>query len=156
MRSMVLETIAAANAAYAIIKQCVQNGSELASAGKAIADFTTAKQDLEREAAKHGSNIDGSKSDLEVFLGLEDIKRKEDELRSAMQLYGRAGMYNDYVKFCSEARVARQKAAKEAQRLKTERIDNIIFWLYIAAVIGLGTFALGLVVWVLKEANSGV
>jgi len=98
-----LAEIAAANAAFAIIKTAIQNGSEITKVGKSIADFTNARDAIQRKAAKHGSNLDGSKSDLEEFLALDELKRKEAELRSMMQLYGRAGMYDDYVRFCAEA-----------------------------------------------------
>ena len=35
-----LAELAAANAAFAVIKQCVSNGKELANVGKSISDFT--------------------------------------------------------------------------------------------------------------------
>ena len=61
-----LAEIAAANAAFAIIKKCVENGSDIAKAGKAISDFTLNKDAAQRKVTvKHGSNLDGSKSDLE-------------------------------------------------------------------------------------------
>ena len=149
-----LAELAAANAAFAIIKKCVENGSELAKAGQAIADFTLNKDAVQKKAASKGSNLDGSKSDLEEFLALDELKRKEDELRSMMQLYGRANMYPDYVKFCAEARKARAEAAAEAKRLAMKRQDNILLIIYWAVCIGLGVFALGLFVYILKEASN--
>ena len=151
---MILESLAAANAAYAIIRQCVENGSEISKAGKAIADFTLAKDKVEQQARKRGSNLDGSKSDLEEFLALDELKRKEDELRSMMQLYGRANMYPDYVKFCAEARRQRAEAAAEAKRLAIKRQDDILLFIYWAACIGLGVFALGLFIYILMEASN--
>jgi len=151
---MILESLAAANAAYAIIRQCVENGSEISKAGKAIADFTLAKDKVEQQARKRGSNLDGSKSDLEEFLALDELKRKEDELRSMMQLYGRANMYPDYVKFCAEARRQRAEAKAEARRLAIEKQDNILQAVYWAVCIGLGIFAISLILYVIKEATS--
>lgn len=151
-----LAEIAAANAAFAIIKTAVQNGSEIAKVGKSIADFTNARDAIQRKANKHGSNLDGSKSDLEEFLALDEIKRKEDELRSMMQLYGRAGMYDDYVKFCAEARRKRKEAIEAAARKHQETVDFWIQAALVAAVIGLGGFALWLFAMVLIEANTNV
>jgi hypothetical protein len=151
---MVLESLAAANAAYAIIRKCVENGSELAKAGKAISDFTLAKDKVEKAARQRGSNLDGSKSDLEEFLALDELKRKEDELRSMMQLYGRANMYPDYVKFCAEARRQRAEAAAEAKRLAIKRQDDILLIIYWAACIGLGVFAICLFIYILMEASN--
>jgi len=150
---MILESLAAANAAYAIIRQCVENGSEISKAGKAIADFTLAKDKVEQQARKRGSNLDGSKSDLEEFLALDELKRKEDELRSMMQLYGRANMYPDYVKFCAEARRQRAEAAAEAKRLALKRQDDIILALYWAACIALGGVGLWLILYILWKSN---
>lgn len=150
---MILESLAAANAAYAIIRQCVENGSEISKAGKAIADFTLAKDKVEQQARKRGSNLDGSKSDLEEFLALDELKRKEDELRSMMQLYGRANMYTDYVKFCTEARRQRAEAKAEAKRLALKRQDDIILALYWAACIALGGVGLWLILYILWKSN---
>ena len=149
-----LAELAAANAAFAIIKKCVENGSDLAKAGKAISDFTLNKDAVQKKAQKQGSNLDGSKSDLDEFLALDELKRKEDELRSMMQLYGRANMYPDYVKFCAEARRQRAEAAAEAKRLAMKRQDNILLIIYWAACLGLGVFALGLFVYILLEAGN--
>jgi len=148
-----LAELAAANAAFAIIKQCVENGSELAKAGKAISDFTLNKDAVQKKAAAKGSNLDGSKSDLEEFLALDELKRKEDQLRSMMQLYGRANMYPDYVKFCAEARRQRAEAAAEAKRLALRRQDDIILALYWAACIALGGVGLWLILYILWKSN---
>ena len=78
-----LAELAAANAAFAVIKKCVENGSELAKAGKAISDFTLNKDAVQKKAAAKGSNLDGSKSDLEEFLALDELKRREVELFKA-------------------------------------------------------------------------
>ena len=149
-----LAELAAANAAFAIIKKCVENGSDLAKAGKAISDFTLNKDAVQKKAQKQGSNLDGSKSDLDEFLALDELKRKEDELRSMMQLYGRANMYPDYVKFCAEARRQRAEAKAEAKRLALKRQDDILLFIYWAACIGLGVFALGLLIYILMEASN--
>jgi hypothetical protein len=144
--------IAAANAAFQIIKKAVENGSEIAKCGKAIADFTLNKDAIQRKAQARGTNLDGSKSDLEEFLALDDLRRKEAELRSMMQLYGRANMYPDYVKFCAEARRQRAEDAKEAHRKSLKLQDNIMLCIYWAVSLGLGLIVLGIFAQILKEA----
>ena len=146
--------IAAANAAFQIIKKAVENGSEIAKCGKAIADFTLNKDAIQQKAQARGSNLDGSKSDLEEFLALDDLRRKEAELRSMMQLYGRAGMYPDYVKFCAEARRQRAEAAKEARRKSLKLQDSIMLCIYWAVSIGLALTVLGIFAAILKEASQ--
>ena len=49
-----LAELAAANAAFSVIKSAVQNGKEIAGAGKAIANFVGAKEQLQRKAQKKG------------------------------------------------------------------------------------------------------
>ena len=44
-----LAELAAANAAFAIIKKAVANTGDLAKAGKAISDFVIAKETLQRK-----------------------------------------------------------------------------------------------------------
>ena len=66
-----LAELAAANAAFAVIKQAVTNGKEIAAAGSAIAEFVGAKAKLQAKAAKKGGG-----SDLEEFMALEKITLK--------------------------------------------------------------------------------
>lgn len=149
-----LAELAACNAAYQIIKTAVSNGSELAKCGKAISDFTLNKDAIQKKAQDRGANLDGSKSDLEEFLALDELRRKEAELRSMMQLYGRANMYNDYVKFCAEARRNRQEAKAAARRKSLKLQDNIMLAIYWAVSIGLALVVLGIFAQILKEASQ--
>jgi hypothetical protein len=71
-----LAELAAANAAFAIIKQTVQNGGEIAKAGKAIGTFLSAKEDLMREGNKKRARGVGG-NDLEEFMALSKSVRKK-------------------------------------------------------------------------------
>jgi len=81
-----LAELAAANAAFAVIKQAVSNGKEIAAAGNAIAEFVGAKEKLEKKASKKGNG-----SDLEEFMALEQIREKEKQLKELMIYVGRQG-----------------------------------------------------------------
>ena len=119
-----LAELAAANAAFAIIKQCVQNGSDIAKAGKAIGDFVSAKDELTRSGNKKRARGIGG-NDLEEFMALEQIKQKEQQLKELMIYAGRPGMWRDYQKFCEEARSGRAAAKKAAQRRAAELRERI-------------------------------
>lgn len=149
-----LAELAACNAAFQIIKKAVENGSEIAKAGKAISDFTINKDAIQKKAQSKGTNLDGSKSDLEEFLALDELKRKETELRELMIFCGRPNMYPDYVKFCAEARRNRQEAEAEARRKSLKLQDNILLCIYWAVSIGLGLGVLGIFAFILKEASQ--
>ena len=134
-----LEMLVVANSAFAIIKQTIQNGRELSSAGAAIANFVSAeeqlKQDLHKKKNSIWTNFLGkTDNDLEEFMALEEIRVKQEQLREFMQLYGRAGLYNDYVSFCAEARKNRRQAAIDAEKRK-EKIKDIVLKVILGILI---------------------
>ena len=152
-----LAELAAANAAFAIIKQTLSNGKELVDAGKAISQYVDAKETLQSKANKKKNSFwnkvgGNSGSDLEEFMALEKLKQQENELREAMQLYGRAGLWQDWVRFQAEARTRRIEEQKQAAKEKQQFIDNCIVAFYWTVCIGLGLAALGIILWVIKES----
>ena len=104
--------LAAFNAAYSVVKEFVANGKDLTDCFGFIGQMTTAKEDLKLKHDKKGFT-----SDAEEFAALEQIKQAEDQLRELMQYYGRAGLWDDFVKFQAEARKARLLERNE--RIKT-------------------------------------
>ena len=150
-----LEYIAAANAAYAVIRKAVENGRELTSVGKQIAAFTDAKDNLQKHANKKKnsiwSNFTGKdESDLEEFMALEEIREKENELKQMMIYLGRPGLHNDYIAFCVEARKRRQEAQKEKERKWAAFIEGFQTWFLVGTLIILGVGLLLGTVWILR------
>jgi len=138
-----LEMLMVANSAFAIIKQTLENGKDLSSAGSAIANFVGAEdklqQDLHKKKNSLWTNFLGkTDNDLEEFMALESIRVKQEKLREYMQLYGRANLYKDYVQFCADARVARKEARVKQQKRKDYIKDmalKIILGILIATVL---------------------
>ena len=128
-----LAELAAANAAFQVIKTAVQNGKEIASAGKAIANFVGAKEQLQRKAQKKGGG-----SDLEEFMALEQIREQEEQLKQIMIYAGRPGLWGDWQRFQAKARVARREA-EEAAIAKRKKIMEITI-ITIFFVLGLSIF----------------
>ena len=141
-----LAELAAANAAFAVIKQCVQNGRELTAAGTAIANFVTAKEELQRKGnKKKGKGAGGH--DLEEFMALEKIREQEEQLKQIMIYTGRPGLWHDWQKFQAEARKSRRVQEELAKRRREEILEMIaigglvtvilavlvafVWWLYI-------------------------
>lgn len=116
-----LAELAAANAAFAVIKQVVSNGKEIAAAGSAIAEFVGAKEKLQAKAARKGGG-----SDLEEFMALEKIKDQEEQLKQIMIYAGRPGLWGDWQRFQAKARIARREAEQAAIRKRKKIIDLTI------------------------------
>ena len=132
-----------ANSAFAIIKQTLENGKDLSSAGSAIANFVGAEDKLQKDLHKKKNSLwtnflGKTDNDLEEFMALESIRVKQEKLREYMQLYGRANLYKDYVQFCADARVARKEARVKQQKRKDYIKDmalKIILGILIATVL---------------------
>ena len=138
-----LAELAAINGAFAVIKSTIANGKELASAGQAIADFAFAKEDLQAKASKKKNSTFGN--DLQEFMALEEVKRKEAELKSMMYLYGRYGLWEDWVKFQADARRKRQEQIRKAKQ-KRDKIVEIVGIVSLSAVILMLISAIGYVI----------
>ena len=146
-----LAEIAAANAAFGVIKKAIQNTGDITKAGKAIGDFVFAKDMLKKTGERKKNSIwskalGREANDLEEFMALEELKQKEEELRSMMQLYGRGGLWNDYIKFCAEARKKREYQKKEREKfiehMKEVILGIIILLVSIGGVAGIIWFLL--------------
>ena len=132
-----------ANSAFAVIKQTLENGREISSAGAAIAKFVGAEDQLQRDLHKKRNSIwtnilGKTDNDLEEFMALEQIRVKHEKLREYMQLYGRAGLWTDYQAYCAEARKARKEA--EAKRIKQKQefkdlVLKIVLFILITALL---------------------
>jgi len=134
-----LEMLMVANSAFAVIKQTIENGRELSSAGAAIAKFVGAEEQLKKDLDKKKNSIwtnflGKEDNDLEEFMALEEIRVKNEQLREFMQLYGRANLYNDYISYCADARKARKEARIKAEQQR-EKIKDIALKIILAILI---------------------
>lgn len=134
-----MEALALANGAYQIIRQTIQNGREITSAGKSIADFCRAEDQLQQDLHKRKNSmwtafLGKTDNDLEEFMALEEIRRKKETLREYMQLYGRANLYTDYLAFCAESRKKR-KEALIARKKKRQQMQELFLKIILAILI---------------------
>ena len=134
-----LAELAAANAAFGVIKQAIANSRELADVGKSIASFVGAEEDLKAKAeAKKKSPwnklMGKDATDFAAVLALEKINQQKAQLQSHMRLYGRPGMYDAWVEYQAKARTARKEAQKQREKERQEFLE-IIMWLFIVIVV---------------------
>lgn len=139
-----LAELAAANAAFGVIKTAISNSRELADCAKSIAAFVGAEEDLKAKAEKKKKNpfnkiMGKDANDLEEFLALEKIKQQKAQLQSHMRLYGRPGLYDAWVEYQAQARKARKEAQRQREKERQEMIE-VLTWIFIVVVVwgGLG------------------
>jgi hypothetical protein len=147
---MLLE-LAAANAAFAVIKEAVQNSGDLMAAGESLFKFFDSKAELQKKAqSSNGSD----RGDLEAFMALESLKKNEESLREMMIYQGRAGLWTDWLAFQLQAKKKREAAERE-KVLKRQRIidrikDVFMIMLVIALLGGLGLI-IGAAIWFARD-----
>jgi hypothetical protein len=147
---MLLE-LAAANAAFAVLKETIGNGQDLMSAGQALYQWFDNKDALQKKANAKGGETRG---DLEEFMALEVLKNQELELREMMQWQGRAGMWTDWLKFQSDAKRKREEAERQ-KVLRKQRIigrikDGFMILLIVVLLGGIGAI-IGFAIWMSRD-----
>ena len=135
--------LAAANAAFGVIKETIANGKELYEAGQALADYFGLKAEIQKKAHEHGY-----KSDLEAFMATEQLKEYEETLKQMMIWQGRSGLWTDWLDYQRKMKESREAAEKAEKAKKAKRKKQITDW---CIGIGLGISvlsAVGLVIYV--------
>ena len=147
---MLLE-LAAANAAFAVIKEAVAHSGDLLSAGDALFRFFDSKAELQKMAkSSNGSD----RGDLEAFMALEQIRKNEEELKEMMIYQGRGGLWTDWLKFQLDAKKKRE-AAERAEILRRQRLigrikDVAMIILVVVLLGGLGLI-IGWAIWMARD-----
>jgi hypothetical protein len=147
---MLLE-LAAANAAFAVIKEAVANSGDIMNAGQALFQYFDNKAVIQKKANEKGGTDRG---DLEEFMALEQLKKQEEELKQMMIYQGRAGLWTDWLKFQLDAK-KRREAAERERVLKRQRFIGRIkdIGMIILAIVLLGGLGIiiGAAVWLARD-----
>ena len=136
-----LAEIAAANAAFAVIKTAISNGREIADVAGKVGEYVNATESLRKKADKKKRRT-GS-ADLEEFMHLEKLKQQEEELKQLMIYTGRPGLWHDWIRFQAQARKERLLAEQERKK----RMEDLIQTILISGLLILGLFAVAGLVW---------
>jgi len=147
---MLLE-LAAANAAFSVIRECVQNTGDIMSAGDALFKYFDSKAELQKKANEKGGS---SRGDLEEFMALEKLKQQEEELKQMMIYSGRGGMWDDWLAFQVKVKKKREEDKRQKFLRKQRIIDRIkdiaMIILIIALLGGLGLI-IGAAFWFARD-----
>jgi hypothetical protein len=144
-----LAEIAAANAAFAVIKGALANGKELHQLGSRVFDYFDNKAKIQESVTKKGGG-----SDLEEFMALERLRQQEEELRERMVYAGRPGMWADWQKFQAAAARKRREDAEAAARERKRRAERLAqlteyIALGMASVVLAGLIIYGIILYML-------
>jgi hypothetical protein len=120
----VLAELAAANAAFAVIKEAVANAGDIMAAGQKVYEYFDAKSAIQRKYNQKARNA--KTNDIQEFFALEQLKKQEMELKNLMIYQGRGGMWEDWLQFQKEAKRKREAAEKAELRAAQKRKDTII------------------------------
>jgi hypothetical protein len=141
-----LAELAICNAAFSVIKETVQNGGDIMAAGQKLFDFFDNKNAIQKKA--------NSGNDMEAFAALEQIKNNEAELKRMMVYHGRAGLWDDWLKFQKEAKQKREAAEKAEFRAAAARKAKMIAvagWSFVAMLL---TTLMVIGVWVVDQIKN--
>ena len=131
-----LAELAAANAAFDVIKQTLANGREIYEAGEAMAQYFGLKTEIQKKAHQHGY-----KSDLSAFMAAEQLAAQEEELKQMMIYQGRGGMWDDWLAFQAEMKRSREEEERQRKLAMAKRRKMILNVLMYGS-IGIGGLAL--------------
>ena len=138
-----LAEIAAANAAFAVIKSAIQNGREIADVAHKVGDYVNATESLRKKGEKRKRKGHG---DLEEFMHLEKLRQQEEELKQWMIYAGRPGLWQDWQRYQAQARKARLQAIEDRKRRIRQYIE--IGTIVLLSILGFFSIA-ALVVWII-------
>jgi hypothetical protein len=143
----ILESIAAANAAYSVIRTALSNGKETANLMSSIGKFLSAEEDIKSAVDRKKKNpltaiTGGEEGDWEEFQALEDIRAKRAELESWCRLYAPSGTWDRWVSYEAKVRTQRAEAKKAAMKAREKRNEQIAMAL--AITVAFSTCVAGL------------
>jgi len=147
-----LVELAAANAAFAVIKEAVQNSGDLMNAGQAVFQYFNSKAAIQKKYQKKAK--DAGRSDIEEFFALEKLKKQENELREMMIYQGRAGMWTDWLQFQKDAkkkRDAEERAELRRAAARRAKLWMVAMWTSIGVLF---TAMMAVGIWVVEQIKG--
>jgi len=141
-----LAEIAAANAAFSVIKQALSNGKEIFEVGEEATRYFDNKSVVAKK-----SNAHGNKEELSAFMELQKLRKQEEWLREHMIYAGDPGIWDAWLQFQSNAKRAREKAIREEKQRKAKQMEFILLWIKVVAGI---TILVPALVWLIVGLAS--
>ena len=149
---MIAETLAvigAANAAIGQVKTLIGHGQDISAMGRQLGAILTAEETLKAQGERKKRSLFSAamgkdESSFEEFLHLDKLKQARKEIESMMRLYGRPGLYQDWVNFQVEERKRKRQEAEEQAKARAFLV-NVFQWCIVVLIVGAG--CAGLIWW---------
>lgn len=116
-----LAELAAANAAYAVIKETLANGGDLISVGGKLAEYVGLKQKIAAKSKENGGICD-------EFWALEKLRQQEEELKTLLIYQGRPGLWDDWLRFQENKRKEEAEQARQEKEVRRQARDSKDCW----------------------------
>jgi hypothetical protein len=138
-----LVEIAACNAAFAILKESISMGKDIADCAQHLGIWSEKSRDITAQAKNKKGG--GSESDLELFMAAEKVKNQREELEYIMRST-RLNMWQEFIAFESSQVKARRKLREKEERERVKRTEFLMtcFAYFVAFLILAGSLFGGL------------
>jgi hypothetical protein len=138
-----LVEIAACNAAFAILKESISMGKDIADCATHLGIWSEKSREITAQAK--GKKGGGSESDLELFMAAEKVKNQREELEYMMRST-RLNMWQEFISFESSQVKARRKQREKEERERIKRTEFLMtcFAYFVAFLILAGSLFGGL------------
>lgn len=145
-----IAVITAANAAIGQVKTMIGHGREIGSMGKQLGAILNAEETLKAQGDVKKKSLFsramGKDTDsFEEFLELDRIREARQEIESMMRLYGRPGLYDDWVRYQVEERKRKKEQAVERAKARQKIVEalqiGVVAFITVGFAIGLLYFA---------------
>jgi hypothetical protein len=136
-----LAVVGAANAAISQVKTLIGHGREIGSMGKQLGAILTAEETLKAQGDRKKKSLFSAamgkdENSFEEFLELDKLKQARKEIESHMRLYGRPGLYDDWVKFQAQERVRKRQEAEEQAKARAFLMEVFQWGIVVTIVLG--------------------
>ena len=141
-----LAEIAAANAAFSVIKEALSHGRDLVDVSDSAIKYFDNKSVIAKKADAHGN-----KNELAAFMELQKLRKQEEWIREHMIYAGDPGIWDAWLRFQADAKKARELAIRQEKYRKTKEKEFLYLWLKVVAGTVLAVPAL---VWLIIALTS--
>lgn len=137
---LAISAVKAANEAIGALKEMAGHVTSVGQMGKDLTKLADAHEELEKEAA------DG---DMEAFWALENIRKKEYEIKQLFIYAGRPRLWDDYQTFLRNRKELRKKQQEREEAARKRKKKAIKDGLIVVGAILLACLTVGLGIWLL-------